>query len=272
MEQCKYLMGTTLPLYNIIRRWISSSIRLLIISYYENASFYNRTKLGVLWIPLSTFCFAITLTLVFGSKESLDQTQFFLYVLVGYSLWLFILETVTQSTTIIQLQIDFANHNRMNLIGLFFRNLFSRLFRHLLNVGALFLCALILSTDTVAISFLIYLPFLFIILLTSLGLSYLINFTTLVFPDSEKAVLIASRFLFFLSPIFWSADQGAGGIRNILVTYNPVSYYLSIARQIFYVEPFDSSKWIIAIGITLAICVSSYFCYLRTKDIVRNIS
>ena len=163
-------------------------------------------------------------------------------------------------------------HNRINLIGLFFRNLFGRLFRHLLNVGALFLCALILSTDTVAISLLIYLPFLFIILLTSLGLSYLINFATLVFPDSEKAILIASRFLFFLSPIFWSADQGAGGIRNILVTYNPVSYYLSIARQIFYVEPFDSSKWIISMGITLAICVSSCFCYLRTKDIVRNIS
>ena len=259
-------------MYKYFRKQVSKAIRLSMIAYFENRAVYERTILGLTWIPISTLAFVITLTLVFNTGGYSEAAEFFLYVFIGYSLWVFILDTITQSTTVIQNQIDFANHNRMNIIDLFLRNLFNRFFRFLLNVSALFLTVAFLSIDTVAYSFLAYGPFMLLILLTSFALSYLINFMTLVYPDSEKAIQTVARFLFFVSPVFWIADPGAGGVRGILLTYNPIAYYLSIARQLFFVEPFSADTWGIALIITTITCLASYICYLRTKDFVRNMS
>ena len=255
-----------------IRNLITKAMRIFVIVYYENRATYERSKLGLLWIPLSTIIFVTALSLVFKTTESSEKLNFLLYVFVGYSLWLFILESISQSTTIIQTQIDFANHNNMSLIELFINNLFSRLFRHLLNITALFVLVAFLSFDTVLYSFFAYIPFLLIVMLTSLGLSYLINYTTLIFPDTGKAILIVARFLFFMSPIFWIADPNETGFRSILVTYNPVSYFLSVSRQIFFIEPFNLNTCLIAICISILTCVASYVCYQLTNNNVRNIS
>lgn len=259
-------------LRNSLRQIVSKTIRLFLIVYFENKSAYQRTKIGLLWVPLSTMAFVLTLTLVFGPKDDPDPSKFFLYVFIGYTLWIFILDSITQSANIIQGQIDFANHNKMSLVDLYLKNLFDRLFRHLLSVAALFVIAGFFSPGTIWLSFLFYIPFILLIMAISLGISYLVNYTTLIFPDVEKVILIVARFLFFLSPVFWVADPGGAGMRNLLLLYNPVSYFLTIARQIFFIEPFNASSWIVAIGLTIVICVAGYVCYALTKNHVRNIS
>lgn len=261
-----------MDLHKSLRAIASRTIRLFLIVYFENKSAYERTKVGLLWIPASTVAFVVTLTLVFGPRDSVDPTQFFLYVFIGYSLWIFILDTITQSANIIQGQIDFANHNRMSLFDLYLKNLVDRLFRHLMNVAALFLFAGFLTPHTILLSFLFYILLLFLLMAVSFGLSYLINYVTLVFPDTEKAIHIVARFLFFLSPVFWMAHPEGTGARNLLLVYNPVSYFLSITRQIFFVEPFNLQSWIVAVAMAVIVCVSGYICYRLTKNHVRNIS
>ncbi len=255
-----------------LRNIVSKTIRLFLIVYFENKSAYERTKIGLLWIPASTIAFVLTLSLVFGPKDSDNPSHFFLYVFIGYTLWIFILDSITQSANIIQGQIDFANHNKMSLIDLYLKNLFDRLFRHLMNVAALFAFAGFFSPGTIWISFLFYIPFVVLIMATSLGISYLINYMTLIFPDVEKVIHIVARFLFFLSPVFWMADPSDEGPRSLLLIYNPVSYFLSIARQIFFVDAFNPFSWMVAIGITAAICIAGFVCYSLTKNHVRNIS
>lgn len=259
-------------------RFLQSAYRFAQISFYENKAQYQQTRLGLVWIPLSTLLFVLVLVGVFSTSQNMGVIDHFLYILSGYCLWLFILEVINQSTSILQGQIDFANHNRMSIPELFLKNLFDRLFRHLLNIAVLYGAMLALafsghvSWASFALSFLLYPMVLVISAVTGFGLSFLVNVVCLFWPDLEKVIHTSTRFLFFLSPVFWIYRPGEGGFRYLLITFNPVTYWLDIIRQAIGVAPLDLSAWTTCLLISSAVCATAYLAYHRTLNLIRNIS
>lgn len=258
--------------------FVHSLSRFIQISFYENKAQYQKTRLGLLWIPFSTLLFVFVLVAVFANMQGLQAVDHYLYVLSGYCLWLLILEVINQSTLIIQTQIDFANHNRMSIPELYFKNLLDRLFRHLLNMGVLYASMIILafmglaSWWSIAQSFLLYPAVLLLSLVAGYAMSILINIVCIFWPDVEKVIQTSTRFLFFLSPVFWVYHHGEGGFRYFLINGNPVTYWLDIMRQAFGIAPLDLRPWLICAGICVVLCLMAYVVYRQTSNIVRNIS
>jgi ABC-type polysaccharide/polyol phosphate export permease len=253
-----------------MRPAISVAIRYLRISYLEAKSDYQGTKIGLAWAPLSTLIFTAMLALVFHHAEAGYRTVFFLYVLAGYVLWNFISESVGGSVDIIQKRLEFAVHNNLSLVGLFLKVLSDRILIYGVNSIALLLSIVILDPRLFSIQNFLIFPFLVIITLTSLSISFIINVMTIFIPDMSMLIKTGVRFVFFASPVFWLAS-GAEGVRGLLVTYNPVAYYLSLSRQIYGIEPVESDKWIITILITIALTTVALITYRNSHSFIRNL-
>jgi lipopolysaccharide transport system permease protein len=259
-----------MELWNRIRPYLSSLVRFFHISYIEAKSEHSGTRLGILWAPLSSLIFSALLALVFHHSATMGVSEYFIYVFAGYALWNFISDSITGSTDVIQGQLDFAVHNNLSLIGLFGKLLVDRLFEYLMNTVVLLAIILLLRPTNFGVGLTLFPPFLAIIILTSLGTAYLVNIITVLYPDLKMAVKVGARFMFFASPVFWSASEVSSGTRAFLVQYNPVSYYLSLARQVFGVEPLEPSAWAMAVLVSAIISASGYLAYRQSQSFVRN--
>lgn len=253
-----------------VRPILSVAVRFLRISYLEAKSEYQGTKLGLAWVPVSTLIFTAMLALVFHHSDTSNQVDFFLYVLAGYVLWTFISDSISGSVDIIQKRLEFAVHNNLTLFGLFLKILADRLFIYAIDVALLVICVVLLKWSALGTHLFLIAPFVFIIMVASLSLSYIVNLITIYHPDMSLLIKTAVRFVFFASPIFWAPDD-AGGIRSLLSTYNPAAYFLSMSRQVFGIEPLAGNKWLIATLFTLILAVIAMIAYRRTQGFVRNL-
>ncbi|WP_011579837.1 MULTISPECIES: ABC transporter permease [Chelativorans] len=258
-------------IWKSIRPYLSGLIRFFHISYIEAKSQNRGSHLGILWVPLSSLIFSAMLALVFRHSDTMPLTDFFFYVLVGYIFWGFISDSITGSTDVIQSRFEFAVHNNLTLAGLFGKLLVDRLFEFFLNLALVVVLILVIDPGKFGTRLGLFLPFIALIVLTSVGTAYLVNLTTIFYPDMKSLFRVGTRFMFFASPVFWSAADTTGGARAFLVQYNPAAYYLSLPRQVFGIEALDLKAWLIAAILSVIVCVAAYIAYHHSQAFVRNL-
>jgi len=264
-------MASTMAIWKGIRPYVSSLIRFFHISYIETKSRQRGSHLGILWIPLTSLIFSVVLALIFRHSDTMSPTVFVLYVLAGYTLWTFIAESINGSTDVIQSQLEFGIHNNLTLVGLFGKLLVDRLFEYSLNLALLAAMVLALRPTFFGPQLALIIPFLALIVVTSIGTAYLVNLGTIFFPDTTNLFKVFTRFMFFTSPVFWSAADRTSGPRVLLMQYNPVSYFLSLPRQAFGIEPFEPGTWLVAFIFSAITCSAAYLAYHYSQGIVRNL-
>jgi ABC-type polysaccharide/polyol phosphate export permease len=262
-------MAVIMSLWRRIRPFLSTTIRFFHISSIEARNQHSGTRLGLLWTPLSAVIFSAILALVFRHSDTVPAADFFLYVFCGYVFWNFVSDSLTGSTNLIQSQLEFAVHNNLSVLGLFAKALVDRLFEYLMNVGVLLVMILVLRPWDFSLTLALFPAFLALSILASMGGSYLVNIVTILYPDMRTAVQVGARFMFFASPVFWSAEA-SHGTRTLLVTYNPVAYYLSAARQVFGLQPFDPFAWVIMMVTSAVVAGTGYVAFSASQNFVRN--
>src|SRR5262245_18312745 len=139
-----------------VRPYLSNTLRFLRISYLETRSDYEGTRPGLLWLHLSTVIFTLMLAIAFRHSDTMPQSYFFLYVLSGYVIWLFITDTITGSIDIIQKRLEFAVHNNLSLPGLFLKLLIDRLFEYFINLAVLLIALILLSPTKIGFNLLLF--------------------------------------------------------------------------------------------------------------------
>ncbi len=258
-----------MSLWRRIRPFLSTAFRFFHISSIEARNQHSGSRLGLLWTPLSAVIFSAILALVFRHSDAIPAADFFLYVFCGYVFWTFVSDSLTGSTGLIQSQLEFAVHNNLSVLGLFAKALVDRLFEYLMNMAVLVLMILLLRPWDFSLTLALFPVFVFLSVLASLGGSYLVNIVTILYPDMRTAVQVGARFMFFASPVFWSAEASHGA-RTWLVTYNPIAYYLSAGRQVFGLQPFEPFAWGV-IGVTSAVVAGAgYLAFAASQNFVRN--
>ncbi len=252
-----------------IRPLISTTVRFFHISLIEAQNQHSGARLGLLWTPLSAIIFSAVLAIVFRHSDQISTADFFLYVFCGYVFWTFVADSLTGSTNLIQSQLEFAVHNNLSVLGLFLKSLVDRLFEYLFNIVFLLIFIVALRPSDFSWSILLFPVFLAICVLASLGASYLVNIITILYPDMKTAVQVGARFMFFASPVFWSAESSHGA-RAILVTYNLAAYYLSAARQVFGLQPFVAFDWVVISASSVVVAGAGYIVFAASQNFVRN--
>lgn len=261
----------TLHLWQTIRPPLSRLVRFFHISLIEARSERNSSYLGVLWSPLSTLLFTVMLALVFRQPHKITAIEFYIYVLSGYVLWSFIASSITSSTNVVQRRFDFAVHNNLTLVGLFYKLLIDRLFFLGLDFALLAFAIIVLNYQSVGTHLLLVPPLIIALSLVSLAVAYTVNLAVVLFPDLDGIFSVGVRFMFFVSPIFWGAEGDASGIRALLIDYNPAAYYLSVFRQAVGVSPLEPTSWLIVAIMSTGICCAGWVAYSRSEAFLRNL-
>ncbi|PHR56624.1 MAG: hypothetical protein COA43_13440 [Robiginitomaculum sp.] len=229
-------------IFQELKRWTAVSV------YSVNARFAD-TKLRVLWLPLSNSIFIALLIGLFSKTGQQGLHHFAVYITFGYVTWMFIADTINGGCNIMKSQLTLAAFHSMSITQLFVKNTIER--GYVLLINYVFFGIIIFSYGTLFFPIQIILVGLYLLFLLFTGflLSYCFSILVLYIPDMGRLIGNASRLLFFASPVFW-VDHGGEGFRSVLVTYNPVAYYLHLGRQILGVEEASVRVYIILFLIT----------------------
>ncbi len=207
---------------------------------------YRKTFVGPFWPLLLALVWAAGLGLVFRAMSS-DEPHYFAYVVVGISTFGFISSCINSG------KVFYANAN-------FLLSINNPLYTHVIRMWAKHVCFYLMQLAAYFVAYyfsaielewtvLLVIPALIILSFTSVWVVFLIGIIVTRFRDIENLMQALMRFLFFTSPVFWS--PGRGTTREVLSTYNPVSYFLAIIREPLLGREPTLFDW----GVTLSICI-----------------
>ncbi len=253
--------------------YILKILRFWRICVLELRAQYESSRVGVLWIPISSLLFSGVLALVFRyDSQFAGRFGFFCYVLSGYTLWSFIARSFTDSTMLIQKRYTASVHNGMNMREMYVKALIERLLDYLINFIILFFIVIFFSPNGLSLNLFLLLPGLVFISISSLAISYIVNVISVLVADLAHIIKTGVRLLFFASPVFWYAGVAEqNDVRHVLSLYNPVGYYLSIPRQSLSITPYHSEDWIVALISSAILSAIALIIYRRTFSFIRNI-
>jgi len=191
---------------------------------------YSRSVLGIVWSVLSPLLSMVVISLVFTQIFERSIKNFPIYYLCGSLLWqLFTTSTNAAMTTFVD--------NRPMLIKVKFPMqifILSRVYTALVNLGySLVGFFLMLFVFQVYPKWsMLFAPIIIVLLLLfSLGVSYILATAYVFFGDVKHLYSVFLQLLLFCSALFYPVDR-LGGFMYIVVTNNPVFNYIDALRTI----------------------------------------
>jgi lipopolysaccharide transport system permease protein len=193
---------------------------------------YVQNFLGISWAVLDPLAFIVILWIVFGyglrggAKMEIPFIAYLVTGFISYNLFSKTLSAATKSINSYSFLVKKVNF-RVAILPLV--KIFSELFLHLIILLITFVVLLINGIYPSWYWFqILYYIFALVIFLT--GLSWLTSSVNVFFPDMSNIIAIGTRFLFYLTPIFWDIRIFPEKVQHIL-NLNPVLYIINGYRD-----------------------------------------
>jgi ABC-type polysaccharide/polyol phosphate export permease len=194
---------------------------------------YQRSLLGFVWTLANPLLTVTILVVVFSHVVRIQIPNYWAFLLSGYFVWNFMLQTLNTGTYI------FAEHSRLTRSIAFpseilvFGAAGSRLLEYVAETVLILLALVLFHHDGVPASFLL-LPLLLVLqLLLAVGLALPIATLSVFYYDVYHALPIALTTLFYLSPVFYPASMVPESARS-LYFLNPIAGLLTLYHDIVY--------------------------------------
>jgi len=205
---------------------------------------YKNSVLGFLWALLEPLLISLTLYIVFTTLFKSDQVNYGAYILIGFTAWFF-----------------FSNTNSMINVFLSNAHLITKTFfpREVIlfsSCTALFIntifnfivLVIILIFIKASISYhILFLPLILVInFFFILGISLALSSLYIFLRDLDKIWSIIIQVWFFLTPIVYPSSLILK-ISPLLITLNPVFYFIKAYRNILLYDKLLSLNYIITL-------------------------
>ena len=212
----------------------------------QTFSRYKRTILGPFWIAGGLVATAVALTFVYGSLFHADYRQTFPNVMAGLLVWFMISSTINEGA---QLFINSAGMMQVhNFPSSFY--VYLHVFRQAVNFAhQLMAFALtLLLMGLLPVPNIEVIPGLLILIVTMFFVSLVTGTISARYRDIGYMTSFAVQFLFFLMPIFWTAEQ-LGARRRAIVDLNPFAQLLEVVRQPLLGHTVTLHQWMSSLGL-----------------------
>lgn len=207
---------------------------------------YKGSFLGFLWNFVNPLFQIVIYAVVFSQIMRNNTPNYVVYLICGMMPWLFFNDSIRQGAGCIVDQADMAKKIYFPREVLPLSAVFSR-FINLLITYTLVLLYILFTGYKINVSALIFLlPALLFILLFALGLTLLFSSINVYFRDVEHILGIILMAWMWITPIIYEADIMKGTPVQILVYWNPLTYFIKLFQQIIYeqVIPKASTLWL----------------------------
>ena len=185
------------------------------------------TWLGNLWYVLGPLLTFILLLNIFQDRLGVDIPNYPLYLLIGILVFNYFGNITKSSTRAIR-----DNSLIRGIVfpkeSIIFSKVFGNLFSHLFEILILIFFLLFFG---ISLKGLIFYPIILVIVsLFSLGIGLILASIGVYIFDLDNLWIFASTFLWFVTPIFY--EIGGQGRLSILNLFNPMYYFITIARDL----------------------------------------
>jgi lipopolysaccharide transport system permease protein len=194
---------------------------------------YQRSLLGFVWTLVNPLLTVSILVLVFSHVVRIPLPHYWGFLLSGYFVWNFMLQTLNTGTYI------FAEHSRLTRSVAFpseilvFGAAGSRLIEFVAEISLIVVVLALVLHHAVPISFALLPVLILIQLLLAIGLALPIATLSVFYYDVYHALPIALTTLFYLSPVFYPAQMVPEAARGYYFL-NPMAGLLTLYHEVLY--------------------------------------
>ncbi|MBU0639332.1 MAG: ABC transporter permease, partial [Planctomycetes bacterium] len=200
---------------------------------------YRGSYLGLLWSVLTplvllgiyTFAFAVVFNIRWGDDPNESRGQFALTMFCGMLLYNLFAEVVNRAPSLVVGNANFVKRVVFPLEVLVLTGLLSALVNMLIGYGVWAIGWVLMYKSWVPITAL-YFPLVLVpVLLTTVGIAWLLASLGAFLRDIGPAVMLFTQMLFFATPIFYSIDRVPMPFRRVL-ELNPLTHAIEGVRRV----------------------------------------
>ena len=194
---------------------------------------YQRSLLGFVWTLVNPLLTVTILVVVFSRVVRIQVPDYWAFLLSGYFVWNFMLQTLNTGTYI------FAEHSRLLRSVSFpseilvFGAAGSRLIEFCAEMVLILLALILMHHHHLPGSYVLLPVLIFIQLLLAIGLALPIATLSVFYHDVYHALPIALTTLFYLSPVFYPAQMVPEAARPFYFL-NPIAGLLTLYQTVVY--------------------------------------
>jgi lipopolysaccharide transport system permease protein len=202
---------------------------------------YQRSLLGFVWTLVNPLMTVTILVVVFSHVVRLQVPQYWAFLLSGYFVWNFMLQTLSTGTWI------FAEHSRLTRSVAFpseilvFSAAGSRLIEFAAEISLILLATIVLHHHGVPSSYALIPLLVLIQVVLAIGLALPIATLSVFYHDVHHALPIALASLFYLSPVFYPASMVPEALQT-LYFLNPIAGLLTLYHDVVYAGHWPSGR------------------------------
>ncbi len=232
--------------------------------WYDFILTYRRTLIGPFWETVLMVVWVGGISIVFGRVRGGADETYLAYVGVGVVLWFYMVSMISTGARLFTSRSVLLLSVNNPIYTYPLRHIVASLARFLMHVPVM-AAVLVYSMPTVDPNLPMAALGLAAGLFASLWVAPLIGFLGARYHDFQYILTMAMRFLFFVTPVFWRADDL--GDRALLANANPLAHFLEVVRAPLLGEPVWDASWTVvlatnAVGLAVTLMVHAW-CHRR---------
>ncbi len=204
------------------------------------SSKYIKNYFGLFWAIIDPLAFIVVLYFVFGMRfggKEINGVSYIIYLITAYIAYDFFSSILTQASDIIKSYSFMVTKLNFRLSILPIVKLLSGLMMHMI-ILVIVLIILLFNSISPSLYWLQIFYYIFSLSFLILGLTWIASSISLFFPDIRNIINIIVRLLFFLTPIFWVAENFSAKYVFVM-KFNPLYYIVNGYRDsLVYEIPF----------------------------------
>src|SRR5262245_24538913 len=210
---------------------------------------YARSKLGQLWLMLSTGVMIGVLSGVWSLLWSQPVRELMPYFGIGLIMWTFLSQVMIDCTSIYITHGNLYRNQKMT----FSVSVYSVIYKNSIMLAHnLVIVVLLIVAFGVPINFhlLEIVPAFVLTWITMLWMGYVVAMTCVRYRDIIQVITTWFSVLFFLTPVFWKPDFLPERF-HFIIDYNPLAQFLELLRNPFLGLPVSLHAWVFTIAFAL---------------------
>ena len=241
--------------------------KILTLSFsFAKANFKLRNEgsyLGILWYLLSPLMLFLIILFIKNEAFSHNEVPYYpVYLLIGILMYHFFTQTIGASINIISSNSNFIKSIKIPTESLVIARVAQSVFSHIFEIIIILTTLLYFHVPLVGI--VIYAPIFLFFCIFVLGISFIFSTLGVYFSDLNNLWVVASQFLFFITPIFYTPIMGS--TLYLVNQFNPLYYFITASREMFlYNNLPDLNLSIIIVGMSFATYFIGYFIFIKNK-------
>jgi len=225
--------------------------------------------LGPIWLMVSPAMFIIMLGYLFAQVGGRSLAVFVPHLAVGYITWTLVSGIVTNGTTLFHRRRSELLQGDIRLTDLVLSNFFSTFLQFLHQIPVIIAVMIWFKIMPTASGVLMSLFGLCLIVINGIWMIIIAGIIGTHYRDLAEIISAFMRLAFFITPIIWMDDGGAGGLLGAYLIFNPFFHFLDIVRAPLLGDTIMVATWIF---VALSTCLGGIFAAALYRFQARSIA